>query len=76
MTWWRRWFAPLTDATGIAGMPGLARRIISLALPALGVLAAEPLYLLFDIAMVGRLGAVPLAGLAVGDWSFRWWGRS
>lgn len=47
-------------------MPGLARRIISLALPALGVLAAEPLYLLFDIAMVGRLGAVPLAGLAVG----------
>lgn len=56
----------MTDATGIAGMPGLARRIISLALPALGVLAAEPLYLLFDIAMVGRLGAVPLAGLAVG----------
>ncbi|SLI23833.1 Possible DNA-damage-inducible protein F [Mycobacteroides abscessus subsp. massiliense] len=66
MTWWRRWFAPLTNATGIAGMPGLARRIMSLALPALGVLAAEPLYLLFDIAMVGRLGAVPLAGLAVG----------
>ncbi|MUM20093.1 MATE family efflux transporter [Mycobacterium sp. CBMA271] len=43
-----------------------ARRIATLALPALGVLAAEPLYLLFDIAMVGRLGAVPLAGLAVG----------
>ncbi|WP_252858661.1 MATE family efflux transporter, partial [Rhodococcus erythropolis] len=42
------------------------RRIFSLAFPALGVLAAEPLYLLFDIAVVGRLGALPLAGLAVG----------
>ena len=30
------------------------------------MLAAEPLYLLFDIAIVGRLGAVSLAGLAVG----------
>ncbi|OHT78215.1 MATE family efflux transporter [Mycobacteroides chelonae] len=56
----------MTDATGTAGLSGLARRIIALAVPALGVLAAEPLYLLFDIAMVGRLGAVPLAGLAVG----------
>ncbi|GAB7070230.1 MATE family efflux transporter [Mycolicibacterium hodleri] len=42
------------------------RRIAGLALPALGVLAAEPLYLLFDIAVVGRLGAVALAGLAIG----------
>ncbi|MBF9319783.1 MATE family efflux transporter [Mycobacteroides chelonae] len=56
----------MTDATGATGLSGLARRIIALAVPALGVLAAEPLYLLFDIAMVGRLGAVPLAGLAVG----------
>lgn len=56
----------MTDATGTTGLSGLARRIIALAVPALGVLAAEPLYLLFDIAMVGRLGAVPLAGLAVG----------
>ena len=46
--------------------PGLGRRITALALPALGVLAAEPLYLLFDTAVVGRLGAVSLAGLAVG----------
>ena len=30
------------------------------------MLAAEPLYLLFDTAVVGRLGAVSLAGLAVG----------
>jgi putative MATE family efflux protein len=42
------------------------RRIAGLAIPALGVLAAEPLYLLFDIAVVGRLGAVALAGLAIG----------
>ena len=45
---------------------GLVRRIAALALPALGVLGAEPLYLLFDTAIVGRLGAVSLAGLAVG----------
>lgn len=37
-----------------------------LGLPALGVLAAEPLYLLFDTAIVGRLGALSLAGLAIG----------
>lgn len=30
------------------------------------MLAAEPIYLLFDIAIVGRLGALPLAGLAIG----------
>ncbi|NLG56623.1 MAG: MATE family efflux transporter, partial [Rhodococcus sp.] len=46
--------------------PTTARRVFGLALPALGVLAAEPLYLLFDVAVVGRLGALPLAGLAVG----------
>ncbi len=42
------------------------RQITRLALPALGVLAAEPLYLLFDTAVVGRLGALSLAGLAIG----------
>jgi putative MATE family efflux protein len=42
------------------------RRIAALALPSLGVLAAEPLYLLFDLAVVGRLGAVALSGLAIG----------
>lgn len=30
------------------------------------MLAAEPLYLLVDTAVVGHLGAVPLAGLAIG----------
>ncbi|MBJ8341514.1 MATE family efflux transporter [Antrihabitans sp. YC3-6] len=42
------------------------RRIAELALPAFGVLVAEPVYLLFDLAVVGRLGALALAGLAVG----------
>ena len=46
--------------------PATGRRITGLALPALGVLAAEPIYLLFDIAVVGRLGALALAGLAIG----------
>jgi putative MATE family efflux protein len=46
--------------------PATGKRIAGLALPALGVLAAEPLYLLFDIAIVGRLGALALAGLAIG----------
>lgn len=44
----------------------LVRTIAGLAFPALGGLAAEPLYLLFDMAVVGRLGALSLAGLAVG----------
>ncbi|HEY0699624.1 MAG TPA: MATE family efflux transporter, partial [Micromonospora sp.] len=42
------------------------RRIAALALPALVVLAAEPLYVLVDTAVVGHLGPVPLAALAVG----------
>src|SRR5215213_814383 len=43
-----------------------ARRITQLALPALVVLAAEPLYVLVDTAVVGHLGRVPLAAVAVG----------
>jgi putative MATE family efflux protein len=50
--------------TGGAGRVPL-REIVRLAGPALPVLAAEPLYLLVDTAVVGRLGAVPLAGLAI-----------
>ncbi|PXA72306.1 MATE family efflux transporter [Cryobacterium arcticum] len=34
-------------------------------MPALGALIAEPLFLLADSAMVGHLGAVPLAGLGL-----------
>ena len=43
-----------------------ARKVFGLAVPALGVLAAEPLYVLVDTAVVGHLGALPLAGLALG----------
>lgn len=43
-----------------------AGRILSLAIPALGVLVATPLYLLLDTAVVGRLGAFELASLAAG----------
>ncbi|NUS94029.1 MAG: MATE family efflux transporter, partial [Nocardia sp.] len=57
--------------TEVTGAPAPAvtagpRRILGLALPTLGVLVAEPIYLLFDLAVVGRLGALALAGLAVG----------
>jgi MATE family, multidrug efflux pump len=41
------------------------REIVALAMPALGALIAEPLYVLGDTAIVGHLGTVPLAGLAV-----------
>ena len=41
------------------------RRIVALAVPALGTLAVEPLYVLVDTAIVGRLGTVPLGGLAL-----------
>jgi putative MATE family efflux protein len=41
------------------------REIIRLAVPALGALVAEPLFLLADSAVVGTLGVGPLAGLAV-----------
>ena len=41
------------------------REIVRLALPALGALIAEPLYLLSDTAIVGHLGTKPLGGIAV-----------
>lgn len=43
-----------------------ARQIFSLAMPALGVLAATPLYLMLDTAVIGRLGSLELAALAAG----------
>jgi putative MATE family efflux protein len=52
--------------TGLRQPQAGGRQIAQLALPALGVLAAEPLYLLFDTVVVGRLGALSLAGLAIG----------
>src|SRR4249919_240471 len=41
------------------------REIWRLALPAFGALVAEPLYVLADTAIVGRLGTRPLGGLAI-----------
>jgi putative MATE family efflux protein len=41
------------------------REILRLAVPAFFALAAEPLYVLADTAIVGRLGTRPLAGLGV-----------
>ena len=46
--------------------------VLTLALPALVVLAAEPLYLLVDTAVVGHLGTVALGGLAVGGGLLAW----
>ena len=42
------------------------RRMLSLATSAFLVLAAEPLYLLVDTAVVGHLGARALGALAIG----------
>ena len=41
------------------------RDIVRLAVPALGALAAEPLYVLADTAIVGHLGTTQLASLAI-----------
>ncbi|MFI2753924.1 MATE family efflux transporter [Cellulomonas sp. P22] len=41
------------------------RQILTLAVPALGALVAEPLFILVDSAVVGHLGTDPLAGLSL-----------
>lgn len=51
---WRGWRLDALDA-----------RILAIAVPALGSLLVEPLYVLTDTAIVGRLGETPLAGLAL-----------
>ena len=43
----------------------LDRRILALAVPALGTLAADPLLSLADTAFVSRLGTIPLAALGI-----------
>ena len=50
---------------GPVPLSSLDRRIIALAIPALGTLAIEPLYVLVDTGIVGRLGTEPLGGLAI-----------
>ncbi|GAB7190712.1 MATE family efflux transporter [Kineococcus sp. NUM-3379] len=39
--------------------------VLRLAVPALGALVAEPLFLIADSVVVGRLGTLPLAGLGI-----------
>ena len=50
---------------GYFRMSGQDREILRLAAPAFGALVAEPLFLLADSAIVGRIGTVPLGGLGV-----------
>lgn len=44
----------------------LPRQILALAVPALGALIAEPLFLMTDTAIIGWLGVAELAGAALG----------
>ena len=44
----------------------LAKQILALAVPALGALVAEPLFLMADTAIIGWLGTAELAGAALG----------
>lgn len=53
--------------TGPDSAAPTGRTILRLASSALIVLVAEPLYLMEDLAVVGRLGAVALAALGVGS---------
>lgn len=46
-------------------MDATDRTIVRLAVPALGSLAVEPMYVLIDTAIVGRLGTPQLGGLAL-----------
>src|SRR6476469_3116014 len=56
--------ARLSTMSRPPGMP-TDRDVLWLAIPALGALIAEPLYVLGDTAIIGHLGTVPLAGLAL-----------
>jgi putative MATE family efflux protein len=71
-----RWWEVRREAGPWQALRGRARRalpargphdaeILRLAVPAFGALVAEPLFLLADSAIVGRIGTVPLGGLGV-----------
>lgn len=51
------------DATPGRAGAGSVREILALAVPALGALVAQPLFVLVDAAIVGTLGTAQLAGL-------------
>ena len=48
-----------------SAQPGLNAQILRLAVPALGALLAEPVFLLVDAAIVGHLGVAQLAGVGI-----------
>ncbi len=56
---------PPVSPGGAPRSPGVDRQIVALAVPALGALVAEPLFVLVDSAIVGHLGTDALAGLAL-----------
>src|SRR5260370_11040031 len=67
-------YDPAMDLPALAhrrGLRALVRpgprdaEILRLAIPAFGALVAEPLFLLGDSAIVGRIGTVPIGGLGV-----------
>ncbi len=64
---WPVYAAVMEPAGGrrIRGWGADDREIMRLALPSLGALVAEPLYVLADTAVVGRLGTEQLGGLAI-----------
>ncbi len=51
--------------SAVPRLSSIDRRILGLAVPALGSLAVEPVYILVDTAIVGQLGTDQLAGLAI-----------
>lgn len=56
---------PTPSDAGRGARKKLDRRILALAVPSLGSLVAEPVFVLIDSAVVGRLGTNELAGLGV-----------
>jgi putative MATE family efflux protein len=56
---------PIVESLAVLRRSPHDREILRLAIPALGALAAEPLYVLVDTAIVGHIGTPQLASLAI-----------
>ncbi len=55
----------MTTEAAAVGTGSTTRRLLALSVSAIVVLAAEPLYVLVDTAVVGHLGSTALAGLGI-----------
>ena len=55
----------ITRVWRLRRLDALDRRILVIAVPALGSLLIQPVYVLTDTAVVGHLGTIPLGGLAL-----------